>query len=182
MHAATYCGHPVCCAVGLRNVEIIEARAVERAAVMGKSLLAGLDGTARSAECRRCPRSRHDVRRRAGRRPGDQGAGARARRQGSARGDGARPLARSRAGSADPADRRHDLPVAAADDPGGDARQHPPDSPRVDHRGDANNPAARHRGPGGSRDPLLRRTMFYVYMLASRAHGTLYIRDCGRCL
>ena len=28
---------------------------------------------------------------------------------------------------------------------------------------------------GESRGPLLRRTMFYVYMLASRAHGTLYI-------
>jgi len=45
MHAATYSGHPVCCAVGLRNVEIIETEGlVERAAVMGRRLLAGLDG------------------------------------------------------------------------------------------------------------------------------------------
>src|SRR6202171_6081782 len=42
MHAATYSGHPVCCAVGVRNVEIIEEEGlVERAAVMGKRLLAG---------------------------------------------------------------------------------------------------------------------------------------------
>jgi putrescine aminotransferase len=44
MHAATYSGHPVCCAVGLRNVEIIEREGlVERAGVMGKRLLAGLE-------------------------------------------------------------------------------------------------------------------------------------------
>ena len=44
MHAATYSGHPVCCAVGLRNVEIIEDDGlVERAAAMGKRLLAGLE-------------------------------------------------------------------------------------------------------------------------------------------
>jgi adenosylmethionine-8-amino-7-oxononanoate aminotransferase len=45
MHAATYSGHPVCCAVGLRNVEIIEGEGlVERAALIGKRLLAGLEG------------------------------------------------------------------------------------------------------------------------------------------
>jgi putrescine---pyruvate transaminase len=45
MHAATYSGHPVCCAVGLRNVEIIENEGlVERATVMGRRLLAGLEG------------------------------------------------------------------------------------------------------------------------------------------
>ena len=45
MHAATYSGHPVCCAVGLRNVEIIETEGlVQRAAVMGRRLLAGLEG------------------------------------------------------------------------------------------------------------------------------------------
>jgi adenosylmethionine-8-amino-7-oxononanoate aminotransferase len=45
MHAATYSGHPVCCAVGLRNVEIIEKEGlVERAAIMGRRLLAGLEG------------------------------------------------------------------------------------------------------------------------------------------
>jgi adenosylmethionine-8-amino-7-oxononanoate aminotransferase len=45
MHAATYSGHPVCCAVGLRNVEIIESEGlVERAAQIGRRLLAGLEG------------------------------------------------------------------------------------------------------------------------------------------
>ncbi len=44
MHAATYSGHPACCAVGLRNVELIEREnLVERAAVMGRRLLAGLE-------------------------------------------------------------------------------------------------------------------------------------------
>ena len=44
MHAATYSGHPVCCAVGLRNVEIIEREGlVDRAAVMGRRLLASLE-------------------------------------------------------------------------------------------------------------------------------------------
>jgi putrescine---pyruvate transaminase len=44
MHAATYSGHPVCCAVGLRNVQIIEdENLVERAAVEGKRLLAALE-------------------------------------------------------------------------------------------------------------------------------------------
>jgi putrescine aminotransferase len=44
MHAATYSGHPVCCAVGLRNVGIIEDEGlVERAAAMGKRLLEGLE-------------------------------------------------------------------------------------------------------------------------------------------
>jgi adenosylmethionine-8-amino-7-oxononanoate aminotransferase len=36
MHAATYSGHPVCCAVGLANLEIFEReRLVERAATVG---------------------------------------------------------------------------------------------------------------------------------------------------
>ncbi|HZK92260.1 MAG TPA: aspartate aminotransferase family protein [Stellaceae bacterium] len=44
MHAATYSGHPVCCAVGIVNVGIIEEdKLVERAAVEGKKLLAALD-------------------------------------------------------------------------------------------------------------------------------------------
>jgi putrescine---pyruvate transaminase len=44
MHAATYSGHPVCCAVGLRNVRIIEEeRLVERSAEQGSRLLAGLE-------------------------------------------------------------------------------------------------------------------------------------------
>ena len=43
MHAATYSGHPACCAVGLRNVELIESeKLVERSALMGRRLLAGL--------------------------------------------------------------------------------------------------------------------------------------------
>src|SRR5215831_12061387 len=45
MHAATYSGHPVCCAVGLRNVEIIESEGlVERGAAIGRRLLDGLEG------------------------------------------------------------------------------------------------------------------------------------------
>ncbi len=44
MHAATYSGHPVCCAVGLRNIDILEQEGLpERAAVMGTRLLAGLE-------------------------------------------------------------------------------------------------------------------------------------------
>src|SRR4051794_37403628 len=43
MHAATYSGHPVCCAVGLANLDIIEQEGLpERAATMGKHLLDGL--------------------------------------------------------------------------------------------------------------------------------------------
>ncbi len=45
MHAATYSGHPVCCAVGLRNVGIIESEGlVERAGEMGRLLLQSLEG------------------------------------------------------------------------------------------------------------------------------------------
>jgi putrescine aminotransferase len=44
MHAATYSGHPACCAVGLQNIEIIEQEnLVERAAVTGRRLLASLE-------------------------------------------------------------------------------------------------------------------------------------------
>ncbi|MGH2460177.1 MAG: aspartate aminotransferase family protein [Chloroflexota bacterium] len=43
MHAYTYSGHPVACAVGLRNVEIIEKEGlVQRAADMGERLMKGL--------------------------------------------------------------------------------------------------------------------------------------------
>src|SRR6516165_3023272 len=35
MHAATYSGHPVCCAVGLRNVEIIESEGLRDLPVVG---------------------------------------------------------------------------------------------------------------------------------------------------
>jgi adenosylmethionine-8-amino-7-oxononanoate aminotransferase len=44
MHAATYSGHPVCCAVGLANMDVMEREGLpERAAVVGKRLLAGLE-------------------------------------------------------------------------------------------------------------------------------------------
>jgi putrescine aminotransferase len=44
MHAATYSGHPVCCAVALANLDIIEGEGlVERAGTMGARLLAGLE-------------------------------------------------------------------------------------------------------------------------------------------
>jgi adenosylmethionine-8-amino-7-oxononanoate aminotransferase len=43
MHAYTYSGHPTCCAVGLRNLEILEKEGlVERARTMGQRLLAGM--------------------------------------------------------------------------------------------------------------------------------------------
>src|SRR5271157_2603193 len=44
MHAATYSAHPVCCAVGVVNCNIIESEGlVERAAAMGGRLLAALE-------------------------------------------------------------------------------------------------------------------------------------------
>ena len=43
MHAYTYSGHATCCAVGLRNLEIMEKEGLaERAARMGTRLLAGM--------------------------------------------------------------------------------------------------------------------------------------------
>ncbi len=46
MHAYTYSGHPTCCAVGLRNVEIMEReRLWENAARMGTRLCEGLKQT-----------------------------------------------------------------------------------------------------------------------------------------
>lgn len=52
MHAYTYSAHPTCCAVGLRNLDIIDdERLVERAARSGVRLLDGLAPL----------RSRHDV-------------------------------------------------------------------------------------------------------------------------
>jgi len=43
MHAATYSAHPTCCAVGLRNLEILEGEGlVDRAGAMGRLLLEGL--------------------------------------------------------------------------------------------------------------------------------------------
>jgi putrescine---pyruvate transaminase len=44
MHAATYSGHPTCCAVGLRNLQIMEEEDLAgRAARAGNRLLAGLN-------------------------------------------------------------------------------------------------------------------------------------------
>jgi adenosylmethionine-8-amino-7-oxononanoate aminotransferase len=44
-HATTYSGHPTCCAVALRNIDILQREGlVERAAVTGERLLAGLRG------------------------------------------------------------------------------------------------------------------------------------------
>src|SRR5262249_4622222 len=43
MHAYTYSGHPVCCAVALANIDILEReRLGEHAAAMGERLRAGL--------------------------------------------------------------------------------------------------------------------------------------------
>ena len=43
MHAFTYSGHPTCCAVGLKNLDIIEREGLcENAAAMGQRLHAGL--------------------------------------------------------------------------------------------------------------------------------------------
>src|SRR5687767_5862062 len=43
MHAYTYSGHPTCCAVGLKNIEVIEQEGlVKRAEEMGARLLNGL--------------------------------------------------------------------------------------------------------------------------------------------
>jgi len=45
MHAATYSGHPACCAVGLANIDIIDREGlVERAEVEGNRFRAGLEG------------------------------------------------------------------------------------------------------------------------------------------
>ena len=44
MQAATYSGHPTCCAVALRNLDILEEeRLAARAATMGRRLLDGLE-------------------------------------------------------------------------------------------------------------------------------------------
>jgi putrescine---pyruvate transaminase len=44
MHAYTYSGHPTCCAVAIKNIEIIEREHLcENAATMGERLKAGLD-------------------------------------------------------------------------------------------------------------------------------------------
>ena len=48
MHAYTYSGHPTCCAVALRNLQILrEERLIERAATLGAHLAARLEPLAR---------------------------------------------------------------------------------------------------------------------------------------
>ncbi len=138
MHAATYSGHPVCCAVGLRNVEIIESEGlVERAAVMGRRLLAGLE------ELRDLPVV-GDVRG-LGMMCGvelvtDRSTKAPALGLGRplhARGAGARAAPAHSRRQRRPADRRHDLPRPTADDPARGARPHPADPARGNCRSDA---------------------------------------------
>jgi len=118
MHAATYSGHPVCCAVGLRNIDIIEQEGLpDRAAVMGKKLLAGLDA-AQPAVGRRRARSGHDGCRRIGRGPGDAQAGDRAWRTRGVRGNAAWPDHPRAWRWRHPGKRRLALHCAAADDAG----------------------------------------------------------------
>lgn len=52
MHAYTYSGHPVCCAVALANLDILEEeKLVANAAKMGKRLYAGLQTLAEQFDC-----------------------------------------------------------------------------------------------------------------------------------
>ena len=128
MHAATYSGHPVCCAVGLRNIDIIEQEGLaERAAVMGKRLLAGLE-TLRSLPAVGDVRGLgmmcgvELVEDKATRKPAIGLGGAR-----GGRGDEARPDHSSARRWRSAGQRRLAVHRAAADDAGGDAgpdRQH----------------------------------------------------------
>ena len=72
----TYGGHPVSCAVALRNIEIMEAeKLADRAAEMGKYLIDGLRTLIEASRRRRCARQGAADRCRAGEGPRDQGAG-----------------------------------------------------------------------------------------------------------
>jgi putrescine aminotransferase len=52
LHAYTYSGHPTCCAVALRNLDILEREnLVERAARMGQRLMGGLHRLQEELEC-----------------------------------------------------------------------------------------------------------------------------------
>lgn len=52
LHAYTYSGHPTCCAVALKNLEILEAEnLVENAAWMGQRLMEGLHGLQAEFDC-----------------------------------------------------------------------------------------------------------------------------------
>ncbi len=74
MHAATYSGHPVCCAVALANIDIIESEGmVERARVQGDRFRDGAGNAVGIARCRRGARHRHARRDRTGGGQGQQG-------------------------------------------------------------------------------------------------------------
>ena len=100
MHAATYSGHPVCCAVALANIDIIEKGKPGRARPgPGRPLPPRPGIAAHACQCRRGPRHRHARRDRTGRGQGQQGAGegpgCQGRRRGSqSRHDHARARAR----------------------------------------------------------------------------------------
>jgi putrescine aminotransferase len=52
LHAYTYSGHPTCCAVALKNLEILERdNLVDNAAQMGQRLMAGLHRLQGEFEC-----------------------------------------------------------------------------------------------------------------------------------
>jgi putrescine aminotransferase len=52
LHAYTYSGHPTCCAVALKNLDILEREGlVDRAARMGERLIDGLNGLQEQFEC-----------------------------------------------------------------------------------------------------------------------------------
>ena len=52
MHAYTYSGHPTCCAVALKNLEVLEREnLVDRAALMGQRLIDGLQSLQEEFDC-----------------------------------------------------------------------------------------------------------------------------------
>ena len=147
MHAATYSGHPVCCAVGLRNIDIIEQEGLpERAAVMGKRLLAGLEIAAQPSGRRRRARARHDVRRRTGGGSGNPQAGDRAGSARRGRGDEARADHSSARRRWNADQRRFALHRTAADDAGGNAGPTCQHRRRIDPGSDVAVPCPRGRG------------------------------------
>ena len=76
MHAATYSGHPACCAVGLANIDIIEKEGlVERAPVQGDRFQDGLETLRSAAGGGRRARHRHAGGDRTGRGQGQPQAG-----------------------------------------------------------------------------------------------------------
>ena len=124
MHAYTYSGHATCCAVGLRNLEIIEKEGlVENAAKMGARLLAGMKtlldlkavgevrGSRPDGRGGAGGGSRHQGRLRSGqegRRAGEGGAGgARRLHPGDARHPRLRPAAGDHRGAGGPPRGRH---------------------------------------------------------------------------